>query len=476
MISQAQAMPVAAGASLKKVAAPSPELLKELDQLIELAQRQGFRIDSIHVAQAMLNQKMLKTLEQAIFNPDRLAEIKGKSSRIEFIVEGSIPSYLLTEPALKSEPIYKQVIGYNLCKSCGLCIDVCPKKVYKDDGYGKPDVALRHTEECTGNFQCRQCVDICPENTIHLTLADPIFKSVLYVLLPNPYQEAMRQTVARPDFFVLNPLVQGLLLRIPEKMPAKDLRVSHKILDQCNFFPILKINGYSRHLVDSKTPEADLKTWAKENFRNPELVLDAVYFIYSKLPSIPSLKQGKYSFDHLINRVIDEIILPEIAIQQEGGLDFLRQIIESGFVAEVFSGAKKRPIGGLLPPGTSVAWKTPYGNDVPKYTHLEKCLGPECGLCVTHCPEGAGGENAAIRMVPLVPLGAIPSLVRGLSTYLLNLEEPSNSPKIEDISKKQPFEFEVNLDYCKACGICISCCPHDVIESDVRIFDIGEST
>jgi NAD-dependent dihydropyrimidine dehydrogenase PreA subunit len=33
----------------------------------------------------------------------------------------------------------------------------------------------------------------------------------------------------------------------------------------------------------------------------------------------------------------------------------------------------------------------------------------------------------------------------------------------------------VNEDYCKSCGICIACRPHDVIEPAARSFDMGEA-
>jgi NAD-dependent dihydropyrimidine dehydrogenase PreA subunit len=96
---------------------------------------------------------------------------------------------------------------------------------------------------------------------------------------------------------------------------------------------------------------------------------------------------------------------------------------------------------------------------------------------VTHCPEGNGGETSAIKMIPLVPLGTIPALVRGLGAYLLKADgSHAKTEDLENLSGRQAFAFEVNEDYCKACGICIACCPHDVIEPAVRSFDMGEAS
>jgi NAD-dependent dihydropyrimidine dehydrogenase PreA subunit len=154
----------------------------------------------------------------------------------------------------------------------------------------------------------------------------------------------------------------------------------------------------------------------------------------------------------------------------------LKSILDDAQLAQTHLGAKRRPIGGLLPAGTSTAWKTPYGNEVPVYSHLDKCLGPECALCVTHCPEGSGGENSAIRMIPLVPMGTMPALVRGLGAFLFKADgSHERIEDMEDLLGKQAFAFQVDTDYCKACGICIACCPHDVIEGAQRSFNMGEA-
>jgi len=74
-----------------------------------------------------------------------------------------------------------------------------------------------------------------------------------------------------------------------------------------------------------------------------------------------------------------------------------------------------------------------------------------------------------------VPQGTVPSLVRGFRVHLLRLDGSHRSAQdLEDLTGRTPFEFEVDPDFCKACGICISCCPHDVIEPTQRSFDMRQ--
>ncbi|HJP34436.1 MAG TPA: hypothetical protein QF901_00495, partial [Gammaproteobacteria bacterium] len=71
------------------------------------------------------------------------------------------------------------------------------------------------------------------------------------------------------------------------------------------------------------------------------------------------------------------------------------------------------------------------------------------------------------------PEGTVPTLVRGGRAYLLRLDGSHEAPgDHEDLSGKTPFRFEVDPDYCKACGLCITCCPHDVIEPVNRSYDL----
>ncbi|TLN25240.1 4Fe-4S dicluster domain-containing protein [bacterium] len=59
-------------------------------------------------------------------------------------------------------------INGELCKSCGLCVEFCPKKVlrisdhYNDKGYYP---AEQFCEGCTG---CGMCAVVCPEAIIEV--------------------------------------------------------------------------------------------------------------------------------------------------------------------------------------------------------------------------------------------------------------------------------------------------------------------
>lgn len=452
--------------SQKRLPEPTEENPEEeLDRLIDRATRAGFRVDGVPLSKALLRPEVLSRMEQIVFNDDSLPFFRKKASRMEFIAEGPLPFGLDAESPLKTEPVFKQVIGYGICKGCRLCIEVCPKHVYTDDGFGRPDRKNRREEECTGG-QCSQCVDICPEHTIQVVLADPVFKSTLFLLLPNP---ATLSGKGEKDFFVPNPLETGRPLKIANPLPADDLKRCHRLLNEADFFPLLEVRGYPRHFVDSRDPEGDLRLWAEENGRDFPLALKALRFLYRHLAELPSLRQGKYRLDPLLHRVIDEMTSEGAEINRRT----LGASVHAAFLEEPFLGAKRRPIGGLLPPGTSIAWKTPYGEEIPEYAHLEKCLGPECGLCVTQCPEGGGGRNSAIRMVLKVPRGTVPSLVRGFNVFLLRLDgSQARAAEVEDLTGQSPFAFEIDAEYCKSCGICIACCPHDVIEPASRRFDL----
>ncbi|OGA95470.1 MAG: hypothetical protein A3G27_13940 [Betaproteobacteria bacterium RIFCSPLOWO2_12_FULL_66_14] len=466
--------PIASSASRRAIGKASSELGAELDALVAPAMAQGLHFEGLPLALALLERKGLQRLKKLVFNPPSLAALRSRAAKVEFIAEGPLPPELLLEPAAKMLPMYTQSVDYALCKSCRLCIEVCPKRVYTDDGFGKP-YTVRRDEECTGELQCGQCVAICPERAIVLKMVDPMHASTVFVQLENPYAAVEARRLAGADFEVSNPLASDEELQIEGALP-EDLLGAHRLLDEAGFHPVLELAGTPTHFVDARDPQADLAAWAKENGRSPEKVGEALRALYAALPGIAGLRQGKYAFDTLIHRLIDEAVHPGINLKSRSGAELAKNILEECREPHIYLGAKSRPIGGLLPPGTSTAWKTPYGNEVPAYRHMEKCLGPECALCVTHCPEGNGGETSAIRMIPLVPLGTIPALVRGHRAYLLKLDgSHAKTEQLEDLSGRQAFTFEVNPDYCKACGICIACCPHDVIEPEPRSFDMGEA-
>jgi hypothetical protein len=79
---------------------------------------------------------------------------------------------------------------------CRLCIQVCPKRVYSDDGFGKPD-EQRRDEECTGNIAVRAV-------HLHLPASAPsrwrwpnrLYESTLFVELPNPVRRGRRRQPA----------------------------------------------------------------------------------------------------------------------------------------------------------------------------------------------------------------------------------------------------------------------------------------
>jgi 2-oxoglutarate ferredoxin oxidoreductase subunit delta len=50
-----------------------------------------------------------------------------------------------------------------LCKACGICIELCPEKVFDKDKQGNPVVA--RPEECT---QCLICELHCPDFAIEV--------------------------------------------------------------------------------------------------------------------------------------------------------------------------------------------------------------------------------------------------------------------------------------------------------------------
>lgn len=465
--------PVASSASRRRVAPPPAAAAAALEDLVREAESAGFEVENLALARALVDEAVLARLQRLLFAPEALAEAKLRARRLEFIAEGPLPPELLLEPSAKSKPIYRQVVDYALCKGCRLCIQVCPKRVYSDDGFGKPD-EQRRDEECTGNSQCAQCIYICPERAISLEMVNPLYESTLFIELPNPYAADAAANPPPADFAVANPLAVSAGLTLAP-YDADDLKAANQALDEAGFHPTIETMGVATQFVDSRDPDAMLERWARENGRAPELARRAARLLYRALPAIEGLKQGQVDLGRLLHAIIDEVLHADIGIDSAGGRKLLAGLLEEARIGQAYLGAKRRPIGGLLPPGTSTAWKTPYGNEVPVYTRLEKCLGPECALCVTHCPEGAGGETSAIRLVPLVPLGVMPAMVRGLRAWLLKADGSHAAlADMEDLFGKQPFAFEVDADYCKSCGICISCCPHDVIEGAPRQFDMGE--
>jgi 2-oxoglutarate ferredoxin oxidoreductase subunit delta len=59
------------------------------------------------------------------------------------------------------------VIDNSKCKSCYLCVDVCPKKLIKPNGEtgktGQPTALFEDNGEC---IACAQCAMVCPDLAI----------------------------------------------------------------------------------------------------------------------------------------------------------------------------------------------------------------------------------------------------------------------------------------------------------------------
>jgi 2-oxoglutarate ferredoxin oxidoreductase subunit delta len=64
----------------------------------------------------------------------------------------------------KGLQLFSQTVYANWCKSCGICIALCPKNVYDKNETGGPVVA--RPDECIG---CRVCEVHCPDFAISIS-------------------------------------------------------------------------------------------------------------------------------------------------------------------------------------------------------------------------------------------------------------------------------------------------------------------
>jgi 2-oxoglutarate ferredoxin oxidoreductase subunit delta len=63
----------------------------------------------------------------------------------------------------KKRKLFNQRFFHDWCKSCGICIAFCPKKIITTDRNGKP--VIEDPDQCTG---CRFCELHCPDFAISI--------------------------------------------------------------------------------------------------------------------------------------------------------------------------------------------------------------------------------------------------------------------------------------------------------------------
>jgi 2-oxoglutarate ferredoxin oxidoreductase subunit delta len=70
--------------------------------------------------------------------------------------------------AERPRPAPRIDVDDELCKACGICIELCPQKVFDADGQGRPQVA--RLEDCT---RCRFCEQHCPDFALEVLEDEP---------------------------------------------------------------------------------------------------------------------------------------------------------------------------------------------------------------------------------------------------------------------------------------------------------------
>ena len=68
----------------------------------------------------------------------------------------------------RKKKFYDVFFFHTWCKSCGLCVEFCPKKIISADKTGMPEIV--DTDSCIG---CRFCEIHCPDFAVTVELRVP---------------------------------------------------------------------------------------------------------------------------------------------------------------------------------------------------------------------------------------------------------------------------------------------------------------
>lgn len=62
-------------------------------------------------------------------------------------------------------PSYRVVVDGRLCKGCGICVEICPRKVLVLNGIN-PETGYRNPVQKDDCIGCRLCMWFCPDQAI----------------------------------------------------------------------------------------------------------------------------------------------------------------------------------------------------------------------------------------------------------------------------------------------------------------------
>jgi len=82
---------------------------------------------------------------------------------------------------MKEKKLHKVMIKKEYCKRCGICINICPTKVFEEDERGYP--AVKNIEKCTG---CKLCETHCPDFAVWVDNEEhPLWKYLRIEKIPH---------------------------------------------------------------------------------------------------------------------------------------------------------------------------------------------------------------------------------------------------------------------------------------------------